>query len=101
MTLGIDTAKVPALTSRALASPLTDSHDISKWLCEKQPELVPEYHRITIQKIMDKLYSFHAMALTIGREQKKHGIPNRAAELLEKKDLTEHHRRALEMKSVL
>ncbi|PTB70550.1 hypothetical protein BBK36DRAFT_1165073 [Trichoderma citrinoviride] len=100
LTLVNSRGQVPALTSRALASPLTDSHDISEWLCEKQPELVPEYHRITIQKIMDKLYSFHAMALTIGREQKKHGIPNRAAELLEKKDLTEHHRRALEMKSV-
>lgn len=50
---------------------------------------------------MDKLYSFHAMALTTGREERKHGIPNRAAELLEKKDLGEHYRRTLEMKSVL
>ncbi|KAL7818758.1 hypothetical protein V8C44DRAFT_318992 [Trichoderma aethiopicum] len=92
--------QVPALTSQALASPLTDSRDISEWLCEMQPELVPDSHQTTIQSIMDKLYSFHAMALTVGREEKKHGIPNRAAELLENKDLTEHHRRALEMKSV-
>lgn len=92
---------MPALTSQALASPLTDSRDISNWLCEMQPELVPDSNRTMIQSIMDKLYSFHAMALTVGREEKKHGIPNRAAELLENKDLTEHHRRALEMKSVL
>ncbi|KAL6880982.1 hypothetical protein J3F83DRAFT_20242 [Trichoderma novae-zelandiae] len=100
LTLVNTRGQVPALTSRALASPLTDSYDISDWLCERQPELVPEYHRNTIQSIMDKLYSFHAMALTIGPYEKKHGIPNRAAELLERKDLTEHHRRALEMKSV-
>lgn len=50
---------------------------------------------------MGKLYSFHAMALTASREVRKHGIPNQAAALLEKKDLTEGHRRALEIKSVL
>lgn len=93
--------KVPALTSPALPSPLTDSYDISKWLCEKQPELVPEKHRETIWGIMDKLYSFHAVTLTIGPDEKKHGISNQAAELLEKKNLTERHRRALELKSVL
>jgi hypothetical protein len=93
--------QVPALTSPALPSPITDSYGISKWLCEKQPELVPEEHRETIQSIMDTLYSFHAKTLTIGPDERKHGIPNRAAELLEKKDLTESHRRALELKSVL
>lgn len=100
LTLVNSRGQVPALTSRALATPLTDSRDISEWLCEQQPELVPDHYRATIQSIMDKLYSFHAMALTIGREEKKHGIPNRAAELLEQKDLTEHHRRALELRSV-
>ncbi|KAL7938037.1 hypothetical protein V8C35DRAFT_290677 [Trichoderma chlorosporum] len=92
--------QVPALTSPALASPLIDSYDISKWLCEKQPELVPEEHREVIQNMMGILYSFHAVTLIVGPHERKHGIPNQAAELLEKKDLTERHRRALEMKSV-
>lgn len=92
--------QVPALTSPALSSPLTDSYDISKWLCEKQPELIPQKHQEMIQNMMEKLYSFHAMTLTIGPDERKHGILNRAAELLEKKDLTERHRRALELKSV-
>ncbi|EHK22447.1 uncharacterized protein TRIVIDRAFT_17565 [Trichoderma virens Gv29-8] len=92
--------QVPALTSPALSSPLTDSYDISKWLCEKQPELIPKEHQEMIQNMMEKLYSFHAMTLTIGPDERKHGILNRAAELLEKKDLTERHRRALELKSV-
>lgn len=96
-----DREQVPALTSASLASPLVESYDISKWLCEKQPELIPSEHRETIQSLMDKLYDFHAKTLTIGSDEKKHGIPNRAAELLEQKDLTEPHRRALEMKSVL
>ncbi|RFU75034.1 thioredoxin [Trichoderma arundinaceum] len=100
LTLVNSRGQVPALTSPALPAPMTESYDISKWLCEKQPELVPEQHREEIQTIMDKLYSFHAKALTAGPEEKKHGIPNQAAELLEKKDLTEGHRRALEIKSV-
>ncbi|KAL7947679.1 hypothetical protein V8C42DRAFT_315221 [Trichoderma barbatum] len=100
LTLVNSRGQVPALTSPALASPLTDSYDISKWLCEKQPELIPEKHRETIQNLMEKLYSFHAMTLMIGPDEKKHGIPNQAAELLENKGLTERHRRALELKSV-
>lgn len=96
-----DIEQVPALTSDAFTSPLAESYDISKWLCKKQPDLIPEQHRETIQSLMDKLYSFHAKTLTIGSDEKKHGIPNRAAELLEQKDLTEPHRRALEIKSVL
>jgi glutathione S-transferase len=93
--------QVPALTSASFASPLAESYDISKWLCEKQPELIPEEHRERIQSLLEKLYSFHAKTLTIGPNEKKHGIPNKAAELLEQKDLTEAHRRALEIKSVL
>ncbi|PTB45317.1 hypothetical protein M441DRAFT_64980 [Trichoderma asperellum CBS 433.97] len=100
LTLVNSKGQVPALTSAAFSSPLAESYDISKWLCEKQPDLIPEEHREAIESLMDKLYSFHAKTLTIGSDQKKHGIPNRAAELLEQKDLSESHRRALEIKSV-
>ncbi|GFP53192.1 hypothetical protein TASIC1_0002037600 [Trichoderma asperellum] len=100
LTLVNSKGQVPALTSAAFSSPLAESYDISKWLCEQQPELIPEEHREAIESLRDKLYSFHAKTLTIGSDQKKHGIPNRAAELLERKDLTESHRRALEIKSV-
>lgn len=94
-------AQVPALTSPALESTLDDSRDIAKWLCERQPELLPEEHRETIEHLMDKLYSFHGKALLVPPEDRKHGVPNQAAAMLESTDLSEYHRRALEMKSIL
>ncbi|EQL01995.1 hypothetical protein G6O67_008350 [Ophiocordyceps sinensis] len=92
--------QVPALTSPALESTLDDSRDIAKWLCERQPELLPEEHRETIEHLMDKLYSFHGKALLVPPEDRKHGVPNQAAAMLESTDLSEYHRRALEMKSI-
>ncbi|KAM4064877.1 Thioredoxin-like protein [Hirsutella rhossiliensis] len=92
--------QVPALTSAALDSMLDDSRDIAKWLCERQPELLPEEHRETIERLMDKLYAFHCKALLVAPEDRNHGFPNQAAAMLESTDLSEKHRRALEMKSI-
>lgn len=93
--------QVPVLTSPTLSSPLHESYDISKWLCERQPELIPAEHREVILQLMDKLYKFHAMALTVALEDRKDGIPNQAAAFLENQNLSETHRRALEIKSIL
>lgn len=89
------------MTSPALPLTLDDSHEIAKWLCEKQPELVPEEHRETISRLMDGIYSFHAKPLVVAAEERNHGIPNQAAALLENASISEPHRRALEIKSVL
>ncbi|KJZ75799.1 hypothetical protein HIM_04956 [Hirsutella minnesotensis 3608] len=92
--------QVPALTSPALESTLDDSYAIAKWLCKRQPELLPEEHRETIERLMDKLYTFHAKVLLEPPENQKHGVPNQAAAMLESTELTEGHRRALEIKSL-
>lgn len=94
--------QVPALTdsSTTLSAPLTDSRDICQWLCAEQPELLPPQHRETIERLMSEFYSFHAQALTVLPEDSKDGIPNQAAAKLEKQDISESHRRQLEIKSV-
>ncbi|KAL2209033.1 hypothetical protein CC79DRAFT_1332255 [Sarocladium strictum] len=92
--------QVPSLTSPLLPANLTDSRDISNWLCEQQPLLVPAEHRVSINKLMDQLYAFHAMALSIPDKDRIYGVPNVAAAMLERSDISEQHRRALEMKSV-
>lgn len=89
------------LTSAALPSSIDDSYAISKWLCEKQPELLPEQHRDDIDRLLGKLYDIHAMALSIAPYERNDGIPNQAAALLENAELSLGHRRALEIKSVL
>ncbi|OAA74051.1 Thioredoxin-like protein [Cordyceps fumosorosea ARSEF 2679] len=92
--------QVPCLTSALLPSGLSDSRDIAKWLCEKQPELVPAAHKEAIDELMDKLYSFHFKALNIPPEAAANGIPNVAAAMLESSSISEKHRRALEIKSI-
>lgn len=92
--------QVPALTSPSLPAPITDSRDISKWLCDQQPLLVPAEHRETIDRLIEALYAFHAMAVSIPEKDRIHGVPNVAAAMLERSDISEKHRRALEMKSV-
>ncbi|KAJ3473981.1 hypothetical protein NLG97_g10047 [Lecanicillium saksenae] len=92
--------QVPSLTSRLLPSALSDSQQIAKWLCDKQPELIPADHKETIERLMDKLYSFHFKALNIPPEAAANGIPNVAAAMLENVNISEKHRRALEIKSI-
>lgn len=89
--------QVPSLTSTELLAPLAESVDISTWLCERQPELLPDEHGGVIKELLNKFYSYHCKALSIP----KNGIPNQAAALLEKANLTQAHRRALEIKSSL
>jgi glutathione S-transferase len=84
-----------------LPSALTDSHDILNWLSEQRPVLIPEKHRETIDRLMGKFYAFHMQALMLRPEDQKYGIPNQAAAQLERSDISEEHRRALEKKSIL
>ncbi|KAL3955092.1 hypothetical protein ACCO45_010655 [Purpureocillium lilacinum] len=90
--------QVPALTSPLLDSNLVESRDIAEWLCQKQPELLPEEHRETIERVMDKIYAYHAKALLVAPDDRKDGLQNQAAAMLEDPELTEAHRRALEIK---
>ncbi|KAM3518663.1 hypothetical protein NHJ13051_008017 [Beauveria bassiana] len=92
--------QVPALTSDTLESGLGDSQVIAKWLCEKQPELLPAAHKDTIDRMMEKLYHFHLKALNIAPEAASNGIPNVAAAMLEDASISDKHRRALEIKSI-
>ncbi len=93
--------QVPSLTSPLLAAGLSDSQQIAKWLCDKQPELVPAAHKEVIENLMEKLYRFHFKALNIPPEAAANGLPNVAAAMLENASISEKHRRALEIKSIL
>ncbi|OAA75580.1 Thioredoxin-like protein [Akanthomyces lecanii RCEF 1005] len=92
--------QVPSLTSPLLPSGLSDSQQIAKWLCDKQPELVPAAHKETIDSLMEKLYRYHFKALNIPPEAAANGLPNVAAAMLEDSSISEKHRRALEIKSI-
>ena len=50
---------------------------------------------------MDRVYAFHAKALMVPAEERAFGVPNEAAERLERSDISDGYRRALEIKSLL
>ncbi|CAM1502021.1 Fc.00g040050.m01.CDS01 [Cosmosporella sp. VM-42] len=101
LTLVNSKGQVPALTCFEFPSTLDDSCDIATWLCEKQPELLPKEYQEIISGLVDRIYSFHITPLVVNPTSKTYGIPNRAAARLESNDISEQHRRALEIKSVL
>lgn len=80
---------------------MTESRDILSWLCQKQPELLPDEYREDIESCLEAFYSFHVVALTSWPEERLSGIPNQAAAMLERTDISTSHRRCLEIKSVL
>lgn len=61
---------------------------------------MPDEHRQEIQTLLNSFYSFHAKPLTIRPEERNDGITNKAAAMLERTDISESHRRSLEVKSV-
>lgn len=99
--------QVPALTGPKLSAPLTDSVDISYWLCGHYPNLLPPDHESTIKYMFTKLHDLPIFALSARRESmppewQTNGIPPTAIDaLLAKPDISPEYRRALEHKREL
>lgn len=94
------------MTGPNLPTPLTDSVDISYWLCGHYPKLLPASHESTIRDMFTKLHDIRIFALASRRdsmptEWQTNGIPPTAIDaLLAKPDseISPEYRRALEIK---
>ncbi|KAL2826667.1 hypothetical protein BDW59DRAFT_62939 [Aspergillus cavernicola] len=81
--------KVPTLTSKSLASPLTDCLSVVYWICEQCPRLLPEAHREEICRLLSELHE----------NFEEYSSPNPAVEdFLTNHDITPTHRQALQYK---
>ncbi|KAL2283260.1 hypothetical protein FJTKL_10136 [Diaporthe vaccinii] len=98
--------QVPALTGPKLPAPLTDSVDISYWLCGHYPKLLPPDHESTIRDMFRKLHDIPIFTLSARRDSMPpewlaNGIPPTAVDaLLARPDseISPAYRRALENK---
>ncbi|KAL1847635.1 hypothetical protein Daus18300_013895 [Diaporthe australafricana] len=94
--------------SKAL-SPLTDSVDISHWLCGHYPKLLPLEHESTIRDMFTKLHDIPIFSLSARRdsvppEWQADGIPPTAVDALlarPEPEISSEYRRALENKREL
>ena len=97
--------QVPAMTSNVLASPLPDSLAMSYHFCEHHyPGLLPEAHRQVIQDLLSKVHDIEGSSLSVKNPRKELTVevPNPGLDkLLERADISEEYRRALESKKRL
>lgn len=101
--------QVPALTGPKLSAPLTDSVDISYWLCGHYPKLLPPDHESTIRDMFRKLHDIPIFTLSARRDSMPpewlaNGIPPTAVDaLLARPDseISPQYRQALEKKREL
>ena len=91
---------MPALTGPGLDPPLTDSLDISYWLCSFYPGLLPREYEVTIRTLLSKLHDIQALSLSVtDKEDRSEVVPCPAVDaLLAKADISFHYRQALEYK---
>ncbi|KAK6197291.1 hypothetical protein LQW54_010753 [Pestalotiopsis sp. IQ-011] len=92
--------QVPALTGGDLSAPLTDSLDISFWLCDHFPILLPDAHELAIRELLSRLHKFKGLSLSVTSKTDRHaGVP--LPELyatLARSDISQEYRSALKYK---
>lgn len=91
--------QVPTMVT-STGQKMTESMDMIVWLYARHPELLPPQYHDKIKQLLDDFYSFPVRALTAATDDTKDEFPNKAAEVLERVELNDDHRRRLEIKSV-
>ena len=97
--------QVPAMVGGRLSAPLTESLDISKFLCEYHFQgLMPSRFRETMDDLMGRLHEINGMSLSVtaSADEFPEGIPIASVdELLSRDDISPEYRAALEAKKAL
>ena len=91
--------QVPALVSSALTNNLTDSWDITRYLCEIYPNLAPEESKQKIYELLDQLHqiSYVSLSFTPG-ENRVGGVRDAIQKRLAQPGISDTYREALEYK---
>ncbi|KAK8022572.1 hypothetical protein PG993_013339 [Apiospora rasikravindrae] len=94
--------QVPAMTIEGAASPITDSLDISFWLCNLFPQLLPSQHEATIRRLLHDLHAIEGISITIRRREgpEEDLIDPCVDNVLARDDIGPEYRQALEAKKV-
>lgn len=93
------TLLVPVLTSSSLDKPLPDSLDITHYLSNFYPSLIPEAHKERITKGLQDLHSLNYFSLSFpGRENVAQGFKDGVSKILTSGPISERYKDALEYK---
>ncbi|KAI1461868.1 hypothetical protein F4805DRAFT_411221 [Annulohypoxylon moriforme] len=94
---------VPVLVNeKLLDKPMPESVDISYYIADWYPSLLPPQHKQVIHELMDELHEISYRLLTFGTQTK---FPSKALEWMQEQmrrtDISDEYRKALEYKSSL
>ncbi|KAK7960708.1 hypothetical protein PG996_011350 [Apiospora saccharicola] len=94
--------QVPAMTVEGRAAPITDSLDISYWLCDMFPHLLPQQHEATIRRLLRDLHAIEGISITIRRREgpEEDLIDPCVDKALARDDISPEYRQALEAKKI-
>lgn len=92
--------QVPAMSSPSLPEPLTDSLDITYFLCDLYPNLAPEQHEEVIRDLLKQLHEIQYLSLSFTPAQNRAGgITTAIEELQAQQGLSESYSKALKYKA--
>ncbi|KAK8015848.1 Thioredoxin-like protein [Apiospora marii] len=100
--LSIQRCQVPAMMVEGRAAPITDSLDISYWLCDMFPQLLPSQHEATIRRLLRDLHAIEGISVTIRRREgpEEDLIDPCVDNALARDDISLEYRQALEAKKI-
>lgn len=93
--------QVPAMTSAALATPLTDSVDITKYMCSLYPSLAPSALQQTIFAALEQLHEIQYLSLSFTKQNETPMTSNidfYTKRRMNQPSVSESYRKALEYK---
>ena len=95
--------QVPTLANdELLEKPMPQSLDISYYLCDWYPRLLPKEHEVVIRQLLKELHEINFGVLTFGVGSKHPGkLLARVKELLGQEGIPEQYQKALERKANL
>jgi glutathione S-transferase len=102
--LFVDSVQVPVLTHQtALSQPIRDSLDITLYIAEQYPELIPQSHRDEISHLLQDLHSINYFSLSFSGEPEVASSIMRdpIMQILERPDISERYRDALQYKLMM
>lgn len=99
----ISSLQVPSMTVEGQSLPITDSLEISYWFCKYYPGLLPDELSQKIRTYLDALHAIEALSLSAPRpaQPQEDHIDPAIDEILERVNISEEYRRALEQKKEL
>ncbi|EXJ63634.1 uncharacterized protein A1O5_11395 [Cladophialophora psammophila CBS 110553] len=90
---------VPALLAPSLGVKLIDSTDITKYLCDRYPSLVPAAHKQTIESLLEELHEISYVTISFKPEDRRtEGVMEAVREIMAQPDTSPRYREMLQVK---